>query len=110
LRDIQRRKLPQQPDWPGDEAIQDLMEHSHGLFIWASTAVKFIDCFNPANSLSIILQGEKSSKAQLALDQLYGTSLAHADSWDDEDFIDQFCLVLAVILVFQNPLATSTLD
>jgi len=111
LRDIQRRKLPQQPDWPGDEVIQELAEHSRGLFIWASTAVKFIETrFNPVNSLAIILRGEKSSKAQLALDQLYATSLAHADSWDDEDFIDQFRLVLAVILVLQNPLATSTLD
>ena len=110
LRDIQRRKLPQQPDWPGDEAIQDLAEHSRGLFIWASTAVKFIDRFNPAKSLAVILGGEKSSKAQLALDKLYATSLADADSWDDDDFIEQFRSVLEVILVLQNPLATSTLD
>jgi hypothetical protein len=110
LRDIQRRKLPQQPDWPGDEVIQNLGQRSCGLFIWASTVVKFIDRFDPANCLAIILRGETSPKAQLALDKLYVASLENAYEWDDDDFIEHFRSVLEVVLVLQNPLATSTLD
>ena len=107
---IQRKKLPRQPDWPGDEAIQNLGRRSYGLFIWASTVVKFIDQFNPAKCLCIILQGAAAPGAQSALDILYTTALEEAYSWVDIEFIESFRTVLEAILVLQNPLATSTLD
>ena len=110
LGDIQRRKLPRRPDWPTEEAIQDLGTRSCGLFIWASTVVKFIDQFNPAKCLGIILQGAVAPGAQSALDTLYKTALTDAYSWDDEDFVESFRNVMEVILVLQNPLVTTTLD
>jgi hypothetical protein len=110
FRNIQRRKLPRHPDWPGDEVIQNLSQRFCGLFIWASTVVKFIDGYDPANGLAIILRGETSPKAQSALDKLYETSLENAYLWDDDDFVKHFRSVLEVVLVLQNPLVMPTLD
>jgi hypothetical protein len=107
---IQRKSLPQQPDWPGDDVIQNLGRRSSGLFIWASTVTKFIDQYNPVKRLAVILRGEASPGAQSALDKLYATALEDAYAWDDDDFVEDFRSVLKVVLVLQNPLATSTLD
>jgi NACHT domain len=107
---IQRKKLPQQPDWPSDEVIRNLGRRSCGLFIWASTVAKFIDQYNPLKRLAVILGGEAFSGAQSALDSLYTTALEDAYAWDDDDFVVDFRSVLEVILVLQNPLTTSTLD
>jgi hypothetical protein len=93
-----------------EEAIQDLGTRSCGLFIWASTVVKFIDQFNPAKCLGVILQGAVAPGAQSALDTLYTTALMDAYSWDDVDFVKSFRNVMEVILVLQNPLVTITLD
>jgi len=107
---IQRKRLPRRPDWPGDEVIHDLVTRSCGLFIWASTAVAFIDRFDPVKCLAVILRGETPPGAQLALNKLYTTALEEAYGWDDDDFVKSFRIVLGVILVLQNPLPTSTLD
>ena len=110
LRDIQRRKLPRQPDWPGDGVIQTLGRRSGGLFIWASTVARFVDKYNPDKRLAIIIRGEASPGAQSELDTLYTTALKDAYDWDDDDFVEDFRSVLEVVLVLQNPLATTTLD
>jgi hypothetical protein len=108
---IRRKKMARlQRDWPGNDVIQDLVMHSCGLFVWASTVTKFIDGFDPASRLAVILRGETASGAQLALDTLYMVALEDACSWDDDDFVYHFRAVLGVILVLQTPLATSTLD
>jgi len=107
---IQRKKFPQQPHWPGDDVIQDLATRSCGLFIWAFTALMFIDRFDPAKCLAVILRGDTPPGAQAALDDLYKTALTDVYAWDDDDFVEHFRSLLGVILVLQNPLATSTLD
>jgi hypothetical protein len=107
---IQRKKAWLQSDWPGDEVIRDLGTRSCGLFVWASTAVKFIDGFDPKKRLAVILQGETASGVQSALDDLYKTALENACAWDDVDFIQHFRTVLGIVLVLQNPLTTTTLD
>jgi NACHT domain len=107
---VQRKRLRLRSDWPGDDVIQDLRTRSCGLFIWASTVAKFIDSFDPASRLAVILRGETTSGAQSALDALYKTALEDACAWDDVEFVQHFRNVLQIILVLQNPLATSTLD
>jgi hypothetical protein len=109
FRAIQKKgRLP--PEWPGDEVIRDLGTRSWGLFVWASTVTKFINSYDPAGRLAIILDGETASGAQSALDDLYRRALEQAGAWDDDSFVQQFHTVLETILVLQNPLATSTLD
>jgi hypothetical protein len=107
---IRRKKVRLQSDWPGDDVIRDLGTRSCGLFVWASTVSKFIDSFDPANRLAVILQGETVTAAQLALDNLYKTALEDAYAWDDVDFVQHFRAVMEIILVLQNPVTTSTLD
>jgi hypothetical protein len=108
IRRKKRMRLP--PDWPGDDVIRDLGRRSCGLFVWASTVAKFIDSFDPASRLAVILREETASGAQSALDELYKTALENACAWDDVDFVQHFRIVLEVILVLQNPLPIMTLD
>jgi hypothetical protein len=63
------------PDWPGDEVIRLLAEKAFGLFVWAKTAIEFIDGFNPAKRLQKLLEGGLASGAESALDALYRTAV-----------------------------------
>jgi hypothetical protein len=103
-----RARLPS--EWPGEEAVQDLVIRSCGLFVWATTVVNIINSYNPPKRLAIILRGEIAPGAQSALDDLYKRALEQAGRWDDEDFVEHIRSVLGTILVLQNPLTTSTLD
>jgi hypothetical protein len=99
-------------DWPGDSAIFALNERAAGLFIWASTACRFIDGYNPRRNLNVVLRGGMSTKAHLALDTLYRTALESAvrDMWDDEYFRTDFCSIMGTILVARNPISDKTID
>lgn len=43
------------PHWPGTEVIQKLVTLSGGLFIWASTTIRFIECGLPSERLEKVL-------------------------------------------------------
>jgi hypothetical protein len=104
----QKARLPS--EWPGYGVIQDLGKRSQGLFVWASTVVKFINSYDPPAHLATILNGESAAGPQAALDDLYQRALKQAGAWDDVNFVNHFRTILETILVLQNPLATSTLD
>ena len=73
LRNDRMFQLP--ADWPGEDNIQTLAGSSAGLFIWASTAVKFIaEGHHPAQQLSILLHSQLRA-AESRLDALYETAL-----------------------------------
>jgi hypothetical protein len=97
-------------DWPKDADIQALTEKACGLFVWASTASKFINAHDPRKRLDIILKGNATSGAENALDVLYQTALHSVDMWDDEDFIADFRAILGVVLILRNPLSTTAID
>jgi hypothetical protein len=99
-------------DWPGDSAIFALNEHAAGLFIWASTACRFIDGYDPPGNLNVILSGGMSTKEQSALDALYRSALESAvkDIWDDEYFRTDICSIMGTILVARNPISDKTID
>jgi hypothetical protein len=99
-------------DWPGDSAIFTLNERAAGLFVWASTACRFIDGYDPRRNLDIVLLGGMSTKAQSALDALYRTALESAvkDMWDDEYFRADFCSIMGAILTARNPISDKTID
>jgi hypothetical protein len=105
-----RKKARLTSEWPGDEVIQDLGKRSQGLFVWASTVVKFINSYDPPAHLATILNGGSAAGPMAALDDLYRRALDQAGPWDDDNFVDHFHTILETILVLQNPLATSTLD
>jgi hypothetical protein len=97
-------------DWPGEDTISDLAACACGLFIWASTASKFIDGHDPQKRLNIILTGQTGTKAESVLDSLYTTALDDAGAWDDDDFVEDFRAILGMILVLRKPLSSSVLD
>ena len=99
-------------DWPGENNIQDLTKRASGLFVWASTALRFIDGHDPRKRLDIILKpgGSTTSGAESALDSLYQTALESVGLWDDDDFLTDFRAILGMVLVLRNPLSSTAID
>lgn len=104
------RGLKVPPNWPTDEDITGLTERASGLFVWAATAWKFIDGYDPLKRMDIILRGHSGSDAEGALDALYRTALESAGSWDDHDFTTDFTAIIGVVLVVRRPLSCQTID
>jgi hypothetical protein len=97
-------------NWPGDAALVGLTERTAGLFIWASTACRFIDGHDPQKRLDVLLNRSVDSNADSALDHLYTTALKSVGMWDDSDFRADFCSIMGTILVAKNPLTESAID
>jgi len=109
---LKNTSLPLVHDWPGDTAILALNKRAAGLFVWASTACRFVDGHDPRRNLELILRGGISTTAESALDILYRTALesAVADRWHDEYFRADFCSIMGTILVARNPISDRTID
>lgn len=98
-------------DWPGEAAFYALQQRAAGLFVWASTACRFIgDGYDPRKRLEILLRGDIHTDVEAALDALYVTALESVGMWNDEDFCLDFGIVIGAILVAKNPLSTDALD
>ena len=98
------------PDWPGEEKMEALTKSSAGLFIWASTAIKFIaEGHHPDQQLNILLRPHPR-EAEAALDALYETALGAASKWDTNEVASDFCAVLGAIITAREPLSDTTLD
>ena len=104
------RRLPLANDWPGEYNIRKLIVRASGLFAWASTAMEFINGYDPRVRLGIILRGHATSGAQSALDALYTTALESSGLWDDNDFVADFTAIIGLVLVARRPLSTASID
>ncbi|KAF7332967.1 YVTN repeat-like/Quino protein amine dehydrogenase [Mycena venus] len=97
------------PGWPGNDAVDSLVQHAHGLFIWATVACSFIQAYNPAARLQTLLSNpsiralSEHSLHNHSLNNLYGIAIRDAGPWDAEDFAKDMHDLLAVIIVSQNP-------
>ena len=107
---IQRKNRYLGNGWPGQKAIDILVRHASGLFVWASVACNFIDAHDPQKRLNIILQHGTASTAEVALDALYETALEFSGAWDDEDFVADFRDIFGIILFLRNPLTSTAID
>ncbi|KAF8657604.1 hypothetical protein AX14_007843, partial [Amanita brunnescens Koide BX004] len=99
--------------WPGDDNVDSLAKHAGGLFIWASTACRYIDSYAPKRRLSELTnrQPEGNSSGPFAhLDSLYETGLYSAGLWNDESFCLDCCNILGVVLCARVPLSCSDID
>ena len=111
LQKIGRKMIPPlASDWPGEHRISILAERASGLFVWASTACKFVDGYDPEQRLGIILQEDTSSSAESALDKLYTTALESVGEWTDTIFSHDFRAIVGTILVARDPLSASALN
>ncbi|KIM90352.1 hypothetical protein PILCRDRAFT_59878 [Piloderma croceum F 1598] len=93
-------------DWPGEEVLLKLVQQASGLFVWASTASRFIDGYTPRKRLDTILRGEVASGAENALDALYTSALESSD----DDFVQDFRDILGTVLVARQPLSSTAID
>ncbi|KAG8932010.1 hypothetical protein FRC01_000466 [Tulasnella sp. 417] len=111
-----------QTPWPSALALHELIERAGVLFIFAATAVKFIQSGkrrDPASRLAVLLDSRapRRGSRHRALDTLYTRVLECAmraneedDDTDDEQTREAFRVVLAAIVLLQDPLSAKSLD
>ncbi|EJD05297.1 WD40 repeat-like protein [Fomitiporia mediterranea MF3/22] len=98
--------LPIPDDWQWK--IDRLATAAAGLFIWASTAVKLVDCDNPAPKLKNLVS---DSQHLTGLEQLYDSVLMTSGiSFDDESSQVRFSQVVGLILLSRSQLTDDTID
>ncbi|KAF7363089.1 WD40 repeat-like protein [Mycena venus] len=93
------------PTWPGEEKIDALSTFAAGLFIWASTATKFLrKAHDPNDALDHLLR--KGSD----LDRLYAVALQSTEFWEDKTFSEQAQACLAAVILGKVPMSDTTIN
>ncbi|KAJ7690517.1 WD40-repeat-containing domain protein [Mycena rosella] len=108
MSDIGREKRNLGSEWPGSPTIQRLADNAGGLFIWASTACRFIRSFDPTTRLAILLSADTDGATNL--DGLYTVSLRNSADWNDETFAQEARKVIGAIVLSRVPLNDQTMD
>lgn len=107
-----RRKQHLPPLWPGVEVTDAFIHQADGLFVWVSTACDFLRSASDPDGLAKSLAGLEhpshlSSEAMMVL--LYNAVLA-ACPWDDDNFAENYQLLLGTILTLKTPLPPLTIE
>jgi hypothetical protein len=110
MKTIQEDSVSLSSDWPGDEKIRALTHLSSGLWIWASTAVKYVHSYTAEENLDAILSNNSEKPENFDLNSLYALALGTAGEWNNEKFKNQFSLIMSAILTCRTPLATEQID
>lgn len=97
-------------EWPEDYKIAALIKRAAGLFIWASTACKYIDDYRADDLLDELVAGQVYEVAEHALDVLYVKALRYAGDWKKTRFKKDCCNVLGLILIAKTPLSPHAID
>ena len=97
--------IPQ--DWKWDEGVQSLAASADGLFIWASTAIKFISENKPGRFGRLKNLVENGNT--LDLNELYATILKNAFKWDKE-MEGTFVGIFSLILFNKSPLSDEAIN
>lgn len=97
-------------DWPGDRAIQQLAHLSGGLFIWASTTIRFIEDGIPDTRLKSVLQASAHGEPHEQLDQLYWVALTHPFNCSSPTELHAVRSILGAIVVAYDQLTDEQLS
>ena len=91
------RRLPS--DWPGESVIRQLVTLSGGLFIWASTTIRFIESGFPGERLKKVLSASAHGPSHARLDNLYRVALTHPfDSYDENELKVVHSILGAIVI------------
>ncbi|KAJ7439030.1 WD40 repeat-like protein [Mycena galericulata] len=93
--------------WQEDH-INRLIQCSGGLFIWAATAIRFINHYRPNDRLQILIT--QTPTTSFNLDSLYRVALCNSGPWEDTTFSDDAHAVLACIVLGREPMTDETID
>ncbi|KAK7013052.1 quinon protein alcohol dehydrogenase-like superfamily, partial [Favolaschia claudopus] len=93
------------PTWPEQDDLEAVIKLANGLFIWAATAVKFIDGFDPENKIKALITHRPSN-----LDHLYEVALQKSCPWDDKAFTKAVVPVLTCLVLGKVPMTAKTMD
>ncbi|KAF2192389.1 HET-domain-containing protein [Zopfia rhizophila CBS 207.26] len=105
--------------WPGEQAIERLVQSANGLFIWAATACRFIREGKQfaRKRLATILEGSSTLviSPEKYLDEIYITVLSHSMSNDftDEEREELYSMlrhILGSITILFSPLSANSLS
>ena len=94
-------------NWPWEDNIEKLSKAADGLFIWASTALKFI--FEGMNNRLLYLEELINNPKALNLNELYETVLNNSLNWD-EHTKKNFPAIFSLILFGIRPLTDIEID
>jgi hypothetical protein len=118
FKDVARRRMPRHDQaWPAQDEIDALVTLATPLFVFASTAIKFIDssAFPPRRQLGIILSSDTAGTQAAPfknLDRLYMNVLVAIIAEEDE--VDEICgrfrRVLGAILSVLEPASVALLS
>ncbi|KAF8542356.1 putative WD-repeat protein [Trichophaea hybrida] len=115
LEDIRRANFFSE-EWPGESIIELLCQRARGLFIYASTACRFIGDpdWHPDESLVIILKDDYVGQTATGeLDDMYTKILMHAitsGARDQQKLSSQFRQVVGAIVTMLDTLPATILD
>jgi hypothetical protein len=91
-------------DWPGGSVRQRLVTLSGGLFIWASTTIRFIESGLPEQRLKKVLDSSARGLSQDGLDDLYWVALTHPfDSYDADELGAVHSILGAIVVAREQP-------
>ncbi|KAF9056907.1 WD40-repeat-containing domain protein, partial [Rhodocollybia butyracea] len=108
--DNEMREIQQQQklgsNWPGELKMEVLTKHSSGLFIWASTATKYLlQSYYPDKALESLLD-----KGLTTLDDLYTGALEVAGPWNDPTFVREAQAALSIVILGKTPVSVAMID
>ncbi|TFY69235.1 hypothetical protein EVG20_g3230 [Dentipellis fragilis] len=118
LADIARRFRP--PDnWLEPNKVEQLIRHADGLWMWAYTACRYIDSYEPQEQLEQVLAIGRNSRAFEGFVDKFGSLwnlyLGALDSsrnraWKNDRFKSDALSILGVILVVKTPISPNAID
>jgi len=101
-------------DWPSPQDVDALCKKADGLFIYASTVVKFVASqYHPPDerlALIVSLPQDTSNEGKSGIDPLYTQVLEQAFHNMDQGFYLHFKLVVGAVLLVFNPLSIKALS
>jgi hypothetical protein len=105
-----QKRLP--ADWPGAQRTNDFITRAEGLFVWVFTVSEYLRTVTyPDKKFSMLLYERNlwGMPAEAKMDALYADILSSCD-WSDNDFIQDYQLLMGSILAVKTPLSSSALQ
>lgn len=90
------------PNWPGPEVCDELTRRAAGLFLWATTAIAFINMGDPVQQLDLLLHGVGLGDVGL----LYAKFLDVSFKDPTADVLQDFQKIVGAVAFAKRPLTT----